>query len=208
MPHDAATKGTMTSTPNTASSNRKSRILGAGFILLSLAGAVSCAGQQEPAQTPQSSSSASTLADTSSIEGVEFYQNLSSEHVTAPVTYAQSPGVGGDHSARWTSCGVYTMPVQEMQAVHSMEHGAVWVTYRPDLPAEQLRTLTDLVGSNTYILLSPYPGQEAPVTATAWGIQLTLDSAADDRLPAFLQTYVQGEQTPEPGAPCTGGVMG
>lgn len=212
MPHDAATKGTMTTTPSPARSSRKARLLGTGLALFSLAGVVSCGGgQQASAQTPQSSAaspSASTLADTSSIEGVKFYENLSSEHVTTQVTYPQSPGVGGDHSARWTNCGIYTKPVQEMQAVHSMEHGAVWVTYRPDLPADQVKALTDLVGSNTYVLLSPYPGQESPVTATAWGVQLTLDSASDDRLPDFLRTYVQGEQTPEPGAPCTGGVMG
>lgn len=201
----------MTTTSSPTHNSRKARILGAGLALLSLAGVVSCAGQQEPVQAPPSSTAspaASTLADTGPIEGVKFYENLSSQHVTATVTYPQSPGVGGDHSPRWTSCGIYTTPVQEMQAVHSMEHGAVWVTYRPDLPADQVKALTDLVGSNTYVLLSPYPGQEAPVTATAWGIQLALDSASDDRLPAFLRAYVQGEQTPEPGAPCTGGVMG
>lgn len=202
----------MNATQNPGGSRRKARILGAGLALIALVSVVSCSPtQQGPAKTPQPTAAAPTasaLADTSSIEGVKFYENLSSEHVTTPVTYPQSPAVGGDHSARWTSCGIYTKPVEQMQAVHSMEHGAVWVTYRPDLPADQVQALTDLVGSNTYVLLSPYPGQEAPVTATAWGIQLTLDNASDERLPEFLRTYVQGEQTPEPGAPCTGGVMG
>ncbi|MET4144301.1 DUF3105 domain-containing protein [Arthrobacter sp. UYCo732] len=191
----------MTSTPR---SSRTFRALGTGIALLALAGTVSC-GTPAPASTPPVP--AAPQASAAQIEGVKFYSNLTSEHVTTPVTYDQSPGVGGNHSARWTSCGIYTTPVQEMQAVHSMEHGAVWLTYRPDLPADQIKTLAGLVGKNPYILLSPYPDQASPITATAWGVQLTLDSASDTRLPAFLHTYVQGEQTPEPGAPCTGGVM-
>ncbi|MPZ29305.1 MAG: DUF3105 domain-containing protein, partial [Micromonosporaceae bacterium] len=45
----------------------------------------------------------------------------------------------------------------------------------------------------------------APVVASAWGKQLPLDSADDPRLKEFVRTFAQGPQTPEPGAPCTGG---
>ena len=57
-----------------------------------------------------------------------------------------------------------------------------------------------------YVVMSPFEGLESPVVASAWGIQLSLDSADDERLQAFLAKYVEGEQTPEPGAPCTGGI--
>lgn len=137
-----------------------------------------------------------------------FYGNHSSEHVTTPVTCPQSPAVGGDHSARWTSCGIYTKPVEQMQAVHSMEHGAVWVTYRPDLPTDQVKALTYLIGSNTYVLLSPYPGPGSSGQRQRVGDPADTRQRLDERLPEFLRTYVQGEQTPEPGAPCTGSVMG
>ena len=56
----------------------------------------------------------------------------------------------------WQNCGVYDQPVEDSQAVHSMEHGAVWITYQPDLPAEQVDQLRDLVGGSGYVLLSPY----------------------------------------------------
>jgi hypothetical protein len=55
-------------------------------------------------------------------------------------------------------------------------------------------------------LASPYDDLAAPVVATAWGVQLELEDTSDERLDAFLLRYVQGEQTPEPGAPCDGGV--
>lgn len=185
---------------------RRLRVLTAGVGLLLLAGAVGCTAPDQPDQGTSTPSATDTTHGT--IDGVQLYEDLSREHVTTEVTYDQSPAVGGAHSPVWINCGKYTEPVEEMRAVHSMEHGAVWLTYRPDLPAAEIRKLTELVSSTSYMVLSPYPGQTSPVTATAWGAQLALDTPDDPRLQSFLDTYVQGEQTPEPGAPCTGGVDG
>jgi len=41
---------------------------------------------------------------------------------------------------------------------------------------------------------------------TAWGHQRTVTSASDPNVDKFFETYVQGRQTPEPGAACTGGL--
>ena len=65
-----------------------------------------------------------------------------------------------------------------------------------------------LAAGADYLLVSPYEGLSSPVVASAWGVQLSLDDAADPRLQTFLDTYLQGEQTPEPGAACFGGVDG
>jgi hypothetical protein len=43
------------------------------------------------------------------------------------------------------------------------------------------------------------------VELTAWGHQLTVDSADDPRIDEFFDAYVQGPQAPEEGAPVTGG---
>lgn len=142
------------------------------------------------------------------IEGVAEFPDLPREHVTEPVAYEQDPPVGGQHAPVWTNCGVYGQPVSSEQSVHSLEHGAVWITYRPDLSAEQVQRLNDLVAGEDYALLSPYPGLATPVAASAWGVQLLADDASDPRLERFLTRYLQGEQTPEPGAACTGGSGG
>ncbi|WP_194922430.1 DUF3105 domain-containing protein, partial [Catenulispora rubra] len=59
------------------------------------------------------------------IAGVKSFSGLSRNHVTTPVTYPQTPPVGGDHAPVWLNCGVYTAPVANENAVHAMEHGAV-----------------------------------------------------------------------------------
>lgn len=127
-------------------------------------------------------------------------------HVSGSVTYPQTPPVGGPHDPQWLNCGVYDQPVPNENAVHDLEHGAVWITYRPNLPARQVAKLKDVVGDRTYLDLSPYPGLPAPVVVSAWGKQLQLPSANDPRLEKFIRAYRQGPQTPEPGATCTGGI--
>ena len=138
-------------------------------------------------------------------EGVESFSDLSRNHVEGTVSYPQNPPVGGDHNPVWQNCGFYSSPVQNEHAVHSMEHGAVWITYQPDLPSDQVEVLRNLAHDNTYILVSPYPDLPTPVVASAWGKQLQLDSANDPRLEQFVSAFKEGPQTPEPGAPCTGG---
>ncbi|TFC84473.1 DUF3105 domain-containing protein [Cryobacterium sp. TmT2-59] len=156
----------------------------------------------------QQSKDAVTAAADKPISGVQSFDGLSRNHVNNEVAFPTLPPVGGDHSAELTNCGVYTQPVDTWRAVHSLEHGAVWITYRSDLPQDQIDTLTADAASNPYELLSPYPDRPAPVIVSAWGKQLQLDSVDDSRLPVFLQAYLQGPQTPEPGAPCSGGVQG
>lgn len=139
------------------------------------------------------------------IEGVEEFEDLSADHVTGTVDYATSPPAGGDHNAVWQNCGVYAEPVSNENAVHSLEHGAVWITYSPDLPTDQVTALTAKAQGQGYALVSPYEDISAPIVLSAWGAQLAVDEADDPRVDAFLAKYLQGEQTPEPGAPCYGG---
>lgn len=172
-----------------------------GLILASLlvaafaVGAITYAALQEP-------------ADPTAIDGVQTIGDLESgQHVATAVTYDQVPPAGGAHDPAWQNCGVYTSPVRNENAVHSLEHGAVWITYRPDLPADQVEKLRDLVNQRPgFRMLSPYPGLESPVAASAWGKLLRVDSADDDRLGEFADAFTQGPQTPEPGATCAGGV--
>ncbi|HEY7834914.1 MAG TPA: DUF3105 domain-containing protein [Ktedonobacterales bacterium] len=140
-----------------------------------------------------------------SIPGVVTYSNLSRNHVQGHVNYPQTPPVGGDHNPVWLNCGIYTQPVPNENAVHSLEHGAVWITYQPNLVAADVTRLQNLVRGHDYVILSPYDGPPSPVVASAWGLQLKVNSASDPRIAQFISKYAQGPQTPEPGAPCSGG---
>lgn len=114
------------------------------------------------------------------------------------------PPAGGLHADRWQQCGIYDAPIDTANAVHSLEHGAVWITYQPDLPAADVEALKGYTRGQSHVLLSPFPGQQSPVALTAWRYQLEVTDPGDRRVEQFLDRYVQGPQTPEPGATCSG----
>ena len=128
------------------------------------------------------------------------------QHTEGEVDYEQSPPAGGEHNPVWQNCGYYAEPVRDENAVHSLEHGAVWITYSPNLSKDEVERLRDIAENETYVLVSPYEGLPSPVVASAWGKQLSLQSAEDPDLERFIGAYRQGPQTPEPGAVCTGGI--
>lgn len=142
------------------------------------------------------------------LENVQAYENAGFQHADGELEYPQSPPVGGTHNPVWQTCGYYAAPIPNWHAVHSLEHGAVWLTYDPDLPEDQVDQLREIAESMDFILVSPYPGNPAPVVATAWDHQLYLEGADDPGIDAFIEEYRLGPQTPELGATCSNGMTG
>lgn len=170
-------------------------ILLLGLLLAVLAPGRGAAPNAPPTLTFSNATVAGTTAFPPPVQG----------HTPGPIAYAEVPPMGGVHNAGWQNCGVYDAPVLNALAVHSLEHGAAWITYRPDLPADQVEALRSVTRSSGYRLLSPYPNLPSPIVVSAWGYQLPLQQAQDPRLASFLQQHERNPQGPEPGAPCTGG---
>ncbi|MFF9510152.1 DUF3105 domain-containing protein [Streptomyces sp. NPDC014724] len=147
-------------------------------------------------------------AKSSPVSGERTWDKLSQNHVDKKVAYPMNPPVGGDHNPVWMNCDadVYTKAIPKENAVHSLEHGAVWVTYTSRAKPADIEKFGERVRRTPYSLMSPVEDQAAPLMLSAWGKQMTVTSATDPRVAQFFTTYVQGPQTPEPGAACTGGV--
>jgi hypothetical protein len=143
------------------------------------------------------------VAEATPISGVEIFEVESADHTEDPVDYPQDPPAGGPHDPAWQKCAAYDAPIRNENAVHSQEHGAVWITYQPDLPEAEVKAL-DKLAETRYVLVSPYPGLEDPIVASAWGTQLRLEAADDPRLGAFIERYAGNG--PEPGANCDSGL--
>lgn len=175
----------------------------------------------------------STMKNPTDISGVVAYDTgdwpgpndsggteLGHDHVTGPVKYAVTPPVGGPHNPVWMNAGLYTEPVPSERAVHNLEHGVVWITYRPDLPTSQVDKLTDLFKkqsmiaeagdggrSNRFMDLSPWASNDlpSPIVISSWGYQLKVQSADDPRLQQFIDTFRHNQKyAPEYGASVDG----
>ncbi|MFC6014250.1 DUF3105 domain-containing protein [Nocardia lasii] len=144
------------------------------------------------------------------IRGVVITEIASGQqHVTATqrVAYPSIPPVGGPHDSRWADCTgvVYPQALRTENAVHSLEHGAVWIAYDPARVSDaDQETLSAKVTGRQYTLMSPIPDMAQPISLQSWGHQLTLDSADDERIDQFLVALRENPYTtPEVGATCS-----
>src|SRR6476469_3638999 len=142
------------------------------------------------------------------IEGVVHKKYESAQHVEATqrVAYDQSPPFGGPHDGTWADCNgtVYPKAVRTENMVHTLEHGAVWIAYNPDkIEVDDLTKLAERVDGVPYMMLSPYPALDVPVSLQSWGHQLKLTDPDDRRIDQFIEALRENEYTaPEPGARC------
>jgi hypothetical protein len=204
------------------------------------ASAASSAGQIIPAASTGATTieeAATPVKNTSGIKGVLAFDTtgwpgdgsthkgaLQHDHVTTPVKYSVLPPVGGPHNPIWMNAGVYTKPVPTERAVHNLEHGAVWITYDPNLPTAELKQLTAFVTkqtliaepatevgfageSNRYVDLTPWASNTlpTPIVISSWGYQLRVTSPTDPRLQQFVDTFrYKQKYSPEFGGPVDG----
>lgn len=148
------------------------------------------------------------------IDGIVDYraenpEMLTNNHVSGPQQYEVLPPVGGDHNGAWQNCqgDVYDQPIANEHAVHSLEHGAIWITYNPDqLPPDQVSSLAGLVEGADKMLMSPFPELDAPISLQAWGYQLKVNDAGDGRIDEFIRALRVNSSLEGPAARCDGGI--
>jgi hypothetical protein len=150
------------------------------------------------------------ITSTDQIAGLQTFDYAAGQqHVTTPVTYTESPPVGGPHDGEWADCTgtVYDVDIRHENAVHSLEHGAVWITYDPArVTGDAVTRLAALVDGEYGRMLSPYAGLDSPISLQSWNHQLKVESVDDPRIKQFADFLTQNADVeghyPEVGASC------
>lgn len=126
------------------------------------------------------------------------------DHVLCDVEYSTSPPTSGSHLPVWQACGFYTEPIRTETAVHSMEHGAIWISYDPGLPVNEIDAIAALVSSNDHYLAAPYPGLKNPIVLSAWQRQVAVERISDSVVTEFAEVQLGrvSETAPEAGVTC------
>ncbi|GAB3222071.1 DUF3105 domain-containing protein [Glycomyces halotolerans] len=125
-------------------------------------------------------------------------------------TYEITPPAGGNHLSAWQTCSgvVYDDPIADGNAVHSLEHGAVWLTYDPEIAGEdEVAELASKVEGRDFSFMSPYPGQGVKISLQSWGNQYQTEDVDDPNIDQFLNHFIQNaDYAAEMGATCSDGV--
>ena len=129
------------------------------------------------------------------------------------LTYEQRPATSGRHALAPLppDSHVYTSPVQEIAAVHNLEHAYVLIYYRAEgadaLPQDVVDELARLAESEDKVIIAPYPSLDegTSLALAAWNKLWECPSvagAAEARTIAsgFIEAYRGTGNAPEPGA--------
>jgi len=167
-------------------------------------------GQEDPPPTLSRFEPSEDNRDPSeAIQGVEVVDYEQGLHTLSPdqrVAYDRTPPFGGAHAPVWADCQgtVYDEPVRTEHMVHSLEHGTVWIAYNADqVTGADLEELVEKAEGEPYLMLSPWPDLDQPISLQSWGHQLKVDAVDDPRIDQFVAALRANEYTtPEPGARC------
>ena len=135
-------------------------------------------------------------------------EDFGATHVLCEVAYEMRPPASGDHFPTWQNCGFYTEPVRDETAVHSLEHGAIWIAYAPAVDAATRDSIAAAVDLDDHVLAAPYPGLKHPIVLTAWQRQLAVMSMDDLAVTEFFNRQLGrvSETAPEAGVSCANAI--
>ncbi len=125
---------------------------------------------------------------------------FSLDHVTTTVDYSgfdNAPSYGAHHAflpgITPRPTGVYQTEQPDEDLVHNLEHGHVWISYKPSLigGTGDLTSLEQLVrdgGTDTGVILTPRSKNTSAIVVTSLTRQLTLDAFDASTIRDFINT--------------------
>lgn len=117
--------------------------------------------------------------------------------------FNSNPPTSGQHYVKWITRGIYDKPQEDGNLVHSLEHGAVIVSFKSDLPKEDVEKIKSVFSSVSVSkkIMVPRDNLDVPVALTSWGRLLkiqTIDATSEAKIREFMET--NEDRGPEKGA--------
>ena len=113
-------------------------------------------------------------------------------------TYNSNPPTSGPHLGNLQPCDFYNEEVPDEAVVHTLEHGAIWVTYKDKSLEGSMRSLFEKESAK--VIISPRSANDSAVAVASWGRLLKLDEFDENQILDFIDS--NRNNSPEPLAPC------
>lgn len=137
------------------------------------------------------------------VEGTIDYDIVGRNHITQGTPgsgYNSDPPSSGPHWPAPAKNGVYDSPLPDEQLIHNMEHGHVWIAYKPDAPDDVKNKLKEIVQKDDWkVVLAPRDKNQTMIALAAWGRVLVMDQFDEGKVKDFIRTYRNRgpEKTPQ-----------
>lgn len=121
------------------------------------------------------------------------FPDIGREHVAdgTVVQYNSNPPTSGAHYAEWALEKFYDKEIPDGHLVHNLEHGDIWISYRPGIPADVKENLKKLAGGK--IIVTMRSKNDSDIALAAWTRldQFNLENGVVDetRISDFIKRY-------------------
>jgi|SRR3989338_280375 len=142
--------------------------------------------------------------DTSGLKPGVFFEAQSRDHIaigSPHPEYNSNPPTGGWHYDIPAQTGIYDKELPDEQLIHNLEHGHIWITYRPGaIDNESIEKLVSLAKKyGPKMIMTPRAKNPGPIAIAAWQYLITFDKVDDENLRVidnFIRVY-RGKAGPE-----------
>jgi hypothetical protein len=103
-----------------------------------------------------------------------FYPAVGREHIgladTLSTPYNSNPPSSGAHYGTSANWGIYDYEVNDKIFLHNLEHGGVWIAYRPSISGAEVNELERIVDEfgGSKIVMAPRLANDADIALVAW----------------------------------------
>ena len=105
------------------------------------------------------------------------------------VTYKTNPPTSGDHLADAKTWGVYNDEIDDKAAVHGLEHGGIWISYK-NISEKEIQILKEVGKNNSQsVIVSPRRENDNKIVVASWGQMMKLESVDKAVIQKYINTY-------------------
>jgi hypothetical protein len=98
------------------------------------------------------------------------YPDQGQEHISVGAEHApynSNPPTSGPHYVQPASSGFRDVEIADGHLIHSLEHGLVWISYRPDMPSAVVDALARFA-RDSMVVITARESNDTDVAVAAW----------------------------------------
>lgn len=120
-------------------------------------------------------------------------ENQGQEHIAQGSTdhpaYNSNPPTSGWHWPQPAAWGSYATAQSDEQLIHNLEHGGIWISYKPDLDAQTIAQLNDFAKRYRKIIVAPRVANDSAIALAGWARLQKLDRYDERLILQFIDAF-------------------